>query len=337
MWIGTRIAAIISVVLRDTITGITTPMPQEMAFIKKRAPTDPARMAHLLCVIDMIAEIKNVLSMNSIPRIIIVLWMNPSIHEWEWGLFYKLPVNNTQTWWWWLCGSASWRIRAQIPCLCWAIFSWRRRWTSFRFWWRLSTPDKGSAESLEDLGMESSDNEAVLTVFTVSVFSVSSPLWIHIITAICTIRRVSLTGQTGRQKGLKPQKETVCILSSLKKNGMAWDATNPEPREWSSFRGIHPKLWYYGIACIQLYRMILRNMNKWWWIEGLSILSSLPLLHCLFSFITLQYLSIGYSHTNIFTPFFGTDAWGTETKEQQWFTSFQMYRSCSLELRSWFG
>ena len=58
-------------------------MPQEMAFIKKRAPTDPARMAHLLCVIDMIAEIKNGLSMNSIPRIIIVLWMNPSIHEWE--------------------------------------------------------------------------------------------------------------------------------------------------------------------------------------------------------------------------------------------------------------
>ena len=46
-------------------------------------------MAHLLCVIAMIAEMKNVLSMNSIPRIIIVLWMNPSIHVCECGFFYE--------------------------------------------------------------------------------------------------------------------------------------------------------------------------------------------------------------------------------------------------------
>lgn len=78
-----------SVVERDTITGITTPMPQEMAFIKKRAPTEPIRMAHLLCVMAMIAEMKNVLSINSIPRIMIVLWMNPSIHVCECGFFYK--------------------------------------------------------------------------------------------------------------------------------------------------------------------------------------------------------------------------------------------------------
>ena len=55
------------------ITGRTTPIKQEIPFIKNRAAREPIKTTHLLYVIDMMAEMKNVLSINSILTIIIVL------------------------------------------------------------------------------------------------------------------------------------------------------------------------------------------------------------------------------------------------------------------------
>ena len=76
----TKTAAMVTVTLRDIIMGRTTPMAQEIPFMRKRAAREAMRISHLLWVIDIMAEMKKVLSINSILTIIIVLWTKPSIH-----------------------------------------------------------------------------------------------------------------------------------------------------------------------------------------------------------------------------------------------------------------
>ena len=76
----TKTAAMVTVTLRDIIIGRTTPMAQEIPFMRKRAAREAMRISHLLWVIDIMAEMKKVLSINSILTIIRVLWIKPSIH-----------------------------------------------------------------------------------------------------------------------------------------------------------------------------------------------------------------------------------------------------------------
>ena len=108
-------------------------MAHEIPFIKNRAVTDATKITHLLWVIAIIAEIKKVLSINSILKIITVLWVNLSIHECEWGFFYWSDIRQTCTWWWWRLGSASWRSLPQIPCLG---SRWWLKWKRLPFKWR---------------------------------------------------------------------------------------------------------------------------------------------------------------------------------------------------------
>ena len=69
----TKTAAMVTVTLRDIMIGRTTPMAQEIPFMRNRAAREAMRINHLLCVIDMIAEMKKVLSINSMLTIIRVL------------------------------------------------------------------------------------------------------------------------------------------------------------------------------------------------------------------------------------------------------------------------